>query len=75
MLTFADKVIAFNEQLRFEGILPSGIRIMNPFAESEQVRQVAAAFYRVAATQPRCLGGIGVAALFAVVIYSNSCLS
>ncbi len=46
MPTFADRVIAFNEQLHFEGALPPGIRIMNPFAESEEVRQVSAAFYR-----------------------------
>jgi hypothetical protein len=30
-MTFADKIIQFNKQLDFDGTLPAGIRIMNPF--------------------------------------------
>jgi hypothetical protein len=36
-MTFADKVIAFNKSLAFEGVLPDGIRIMNPFRDDERV--------------------------------------
>jgi hypothetical protein len=46
MKTFAEKVIAFNKQLSFNGSLPAGIRIMNPFKEDKKVNAVAAAFYR-----------------------------
>jgi hypothetical protein len=46
MTTFADKIISFNKQLHFSGVLPVGIRIMNPFKESEQAIQVSTAFYR-----------------------------
>ena len=45
-MTFAEKVINFNRNLNFTGPLPDGIRVMNPFAESEQVREVSSAFYR-----------------------------
>jgi hypothetical protein len=46
MKTFAEKVIAFNKQLSFNGTLPEGIRIMNPFREDKKENAVAAAFYR-----------------------------
>lgn len=46
MNTFADKVIRFNKGLRFKGILPDGIRIMNPFREDKKVNAIAAAFYK-----------------------------
>jgi hypothetical protein len=46
MKTFADKVIQFNKSLRFDGVLPEGIRIMNPFREDKAVQGVAAAFYK-----------------------------
>lgn len=46
MPTFAEKVIRFNKQLAFDGALPEGIRIMNPFREDKKVNAVAAAFYR-----------------------------
>jgi hypothetical protein len=46
MKTFADKVIQFNKSLRFDGVLPEGIRIMNPFKEDKAVQGVADAFYK-----------------------------
>jgi len=46
-MTFADKAIAFNRELHYTGKpLPRGIRVMNPFRESEQARRVSEAFYR-----------------------------
>jgi len=45
-MTFADKVILFNQQLEFDGQLPAGIRIMNPFKESPQVNAITEEFYR-----------------------------
>lgn len=44
--TFADKVIAFNEQVHFDGKLPDGIRIMNPFREDKNILPVSSTFYR-----------------------------
>jgi Domain of unknown function (DUF4918) len=45
-MTFADKVMQFNEQLAYSGgTLPPGIRIMNPFRESEQTMRIADTFY------------------------------
>lgn len=46
MKTFAEKVILFNKQLAFNGTLPEGIRIMNPFKEDKKVNAIAASFYR-----------------------------
>ena len=46
MKTFADKVIAFNQSLVFKGILPKGIRIMNPFQERADVLAISSAFYK-----------------------------
>ncbi|MDB5026078.1 MAG: glycosylase family protein [Mucilaginibacter sp.] len=46
MMTFADKVNRFNEQLEYTGAaLPQGIRIMNPFREFEQTTSISEAFY------------------------------
>jgi len=46
-MSFADKIIRFNEQLIYTGDpLPPGIRIMNPFRESEQAMAISEAFYR-----------------------------
>lgn len=46
-MTFADKVIRFNDQLEYTGpVLPQGIRIMNPFRESEQATRISELFYR-----------------------------
>ncbi|MCK9411718.1 MAG: DUF4918 family protein [Prolixibacteraceae bacterium] len=44
--TFADRVIAFNRSLEFNGPLPLGIGIMNPFRENEQILPVSSVFYR-----------------------------
>lgn len=45
-MTFADKVIAYNESLHYTGkTLPEGIRVMNPFKESVHVMDVVRAFY------------------------------
>ncbi|HZY35361.1 MAG TPA: uracil-DNA glycosylase family protein [Mucilaginibacter sp.] len=45
-MTFADKVIQFNKQLDFDGALPDGIRIMNPFKENAQVNIIMEQFYK-----------------------------
>lgn len=45
-MSFADKVIRFNDQLAYTGpALPQGIRIMNPFRESEQATRISEQFY------------------------------
>lgn len=44
--TFADRVIGFNKQVHFEGKLPPGIRIMNPFREDDNVIPLSSAFYK-----------------------------
>jgi len=46
MKTFADKIIAFNRSLEFNGILPEGINIMNPFRENDQIMAVSSTFYK-----------------------------
>lgn len=46
-MSFADRIIAFNHQLRYDGDpLPEGIRIMNPFQESPQALRISDEFYR-----------------------------
>ncbi|MFP4621057.1 MAG: SMUG2 DNA glycosylase family protein [Bacteroidales bacterium] len=45
MFTFAQKVIRFNRELFYDGKLPEGIRVMNPFRDRE-VRSVSERFYR-----------------------------
>jgi len=45
MKTFAKRVIAFNRELDFEGTLPPGIRIMNPFRENEFALDASSRFY------------------------------
>lgn len=44
-MTFAEKVIQFNSQVDFTGILPAGISIMNPFKESPQAVHITEQFY------------------------------
>ena len=44
-LTFAQKVNRFNTNIHFTGSLPKGITMMNPFRESEAVRDLSSAFY------------------------------
>lgn len=46
MITFADRIIEFNRSLEFSGVLPDGIRIMNPFREDKQVLEISSEFYR-----------------------------
>ena len=46
MNTFADKIIAFNEQVEFKGQLPERIRIMNPFKENRGILTISGAFYK-----------------------------
>ena len=45
MGNFSQKVIHFNKELIYEGDLPQGIRVMNPFRD-EEVRSVSEQFYR-----------------------------
>jgi hypothetical protein len=45
MGNFSQKVIHFNKELTYEGGLPQGIRVMNPFRD-EEVRSVSEQFYR-----------------------------
>ncbi len=44
--SFAEKVIAFNKNLKLDIPLPDGIRMMNPFVENPQAMAVSSAFYR-----------------------------
>ncbi len=45
--TFADKAIRFNRELTYTGRpLPEGIRIMNPFEETEEALKVSELFYK-----------------------------
>jgi hypothetical protein len=46
MATLADKIIAFNTQLRFMGQLPDGIRIMNPFRDNPYALESSSQFYQ-----------------------------
>jgi hypothetical protein len=46
MNSFADRVISFNTELEFNGVLPPGIGIMNPFRENVQILPLVSAFYR-----------------------------
>lgn len=46
MKTLADKIIAFNKSLDFNGKLPNGIRIMNPFKENEIIIPISSSFYK-----------------------------
>ena len=46
-MTFAKKAILFNKQLRYAGNpLPPGIRMMNPFTESDQPLLISEKFYQ-----------------------------
>jgi len=46
MKTVAEKIIGFNESLVYSGRLPTGIGIMNPFRENDQIMPVSSSFYR-----------------------------
>ncbi|MCX6306928.1 MAG: DUF4918 family protein [Bacteroidetes bacterium] len=45
MKTFADRIIKFNRELDFNGRLPEGIRVMNPFNGNGDIMAVSSAFY------------------------------
>lgn len=45
MSTFADRIIAFNQNLSFTGTLPAGIEIMNPFRDTANVLEISSKFY------------------------------
>lgn len=44
-MTFADKVISFFKELDFNGSLPHGISIMNPYRENPEIIPVISQFY------------------------------
>lgn len=46
MKTFADKIIAFNKNIGFSGMLPTKISIMNPFKENKEALMISSAFYK-----------------------------
>lgn len=46
MKTFADKIIAFNKNIVFNGQLPKKISIMNPFKENREALNISEKFYR-----------------------------
>lgn len=43
--TFADRVNQFNRELAFDGELPNGIRVMNPFQENPEIIPITERFY------------------------------
>ena len=45
-MSFADKIICFNQEIAFSGRLPKGIRIMNPFRDNNEISEVSALFYK-----------------------------
>ena len=46
MTTLAERIIEFNRMLDFEGELPLGINIMNPFKGNSDILAVSSTFYR-----------------------------
>lgn len=46
-MKFSEKVIMFNRALEFTGLLPPGIRILNPFIESPEAMDKSSRFYRL----------------------------
>jgi hypothetical protein len=45
LMTIAGKIIRFYENLRYTGNLPSGIAVMNPFAQNPSVMEITREFY------------------------------
>lgn len=43
--TFGEKVIEFNRNLQYNGELPDGFRVMNPFLDNPETMEVMAQFY------------------------------
>jgi len=46
MPTFADRIIQFNREIEFQGNLPQGIRVMNPFRENPHILSISEKFYK-----------------------------
>ena len=46
MKTFAEKIIAFNKKISFDGRLPDKVSIMNPFKENENALRISSEFYK-----------------------------
>jgi hypothetical protein len=46
MKTFADNVLEFNKYIHFEGKLPGGIRVLNPFKDNREILSITELFYR-----------------------------
>lgn len=46
MKTFAEKIISFNKEVSFNGTLPKGISIMNPFKENGEAMLISSKFYK-----------------------------
>lgn len=46
MKTFAENIIAFNKQLNFDGFLPDGIEVINPFRNNPEADLLSQSFYR-----------------------------
>ncbi|MDL2283606.1 DUF4918 family protein [Oxalobacter sp. OttesenSCG-928-P03] len=44
--TLAERIIDFNASLYFDGVLPEGIHVMNPFLENPSALAASSAFYR-----------------------------
>ena len=44
--TIADNVIEFNRSLRYEGALPHGFAVLNPYLDNPETMQVMETFYR-----------------------------
>ncbi len=44
--SFADKVIDFNQQLRYTGDLPEGFQVINQFMDNPETLEVMQQFYR-----------------------------
>jgi hypothetical protein len=45
-MTFADRIISFNQNLEFKGSLPEGIRVMNPFRDNPKILEISQEFYK-----------------------------
>ena len=44
--SFAEKVIEFNRHLQYQGKLPEGFRVMNPYLDNPETMEVMQRFYR-----------------------------
>lgn len=45
-MTFAERVIEFNNQLHYSGKLPDGYQVMNPFADNPETLEIMRRFYQ-----------------------------